>query len=61
MAEHVFRTLKEDSKLTDFFSFSSAQASIAKGINTYNAMRPHALLGYLTPHQAHHRNGSLPL
>ncbi|WP_026632794.1 integrase core domain-containing protein, partial [Dyadobacter alkalitolerans] len=61
MAERVFRTLKGDFGIRGFLSFSSAYEAIEKAINTYNAMRPHASLGYLTPHQAHHRSGPLPL
>lgn len=61
LAERVFRTLKEDFRLTGFFSFSSAQTSIAKAIYAYNSFRPHASVGYLTPNQAHHRSGPLSL
>ncbi|GLU55237.1 transposase [Dyadobacter frigoris] len=61
MAERLFRTLKEDFAIRGFVSFSTAQEAIEKAINTYNAIRPHASLGYLTPNQAHHRNGPLPL
>jgi len=61
MAERLFRTLKEDFAIRGFVSFSIAQEAIEKAINTYNAMRPHASLGYLTPKQAHHRNSPLPL
>ncbi|WP_374759753.1 integrase core domain-containing protein [Dyadobacter chenwenxiniae] len=61
MAERVFRTLKpgrraEDFRLTGFFSFSSAQASIAKAIHAYKTFRPHTSVGYLTPNQAHRRS-----
>ncbi|WP_374759253.1 transposase [Dyadobacter chenhuakuii] len=66
MAERVFRILKagrraEDFKLTGFFSFSSAQASIAKAIHAYNTFRPHASVGYLTPSQAQRLSGPLLL
>jgi len=61
MAERVFRTLKEDLGVRGFVSFSAAQSAIEKAINTYNTMRPHASLGYLTPQQAHYKNGPLPL
>ncbi|WP_035362171.1 integrase core domain-containing protein [Dyadobacter alkalitolerans] len=37
IAERVFQTLKEDFRLTGFFSFSSAQTSIAKAIYAYNS------------------------
>jgi len=61
MAERVFQTLKGDFGIRGFLSFSSAYDAIEIAINTYNAMRPHASLVYLTPHQAHHRSGPLPL
>lgn len=61
MAERLFRTLKEDFGLRGFLSFSSAQAAVEKAIYHYNATRPHASLGYLTPNQAHFRSGPLPL
>ncbi|TDE07421.1 IS3 family transposase [Dyadobacter psychrotolerans] len=61
MAERLFRTLKGDFEIRGFVSFSSAYEAVEKAINNYNAMRPHASLGYLTPHQAHYRTGPLPL
>ena len=66
MAERVFRTQKEDFGLRGFVSFSAAKEAVEKAIKNYNAMRPHASIGYrpatrLTPHQAHHRTGLLPL
>ena len=61
MVERLFRTLKEDFGIRGFFSFSAAQAAVEKAINTYNSIRPHASLGYLTPNQAHLRSGPLPL
>lgn len=47
--------------MTGFFSFSSAQASIAKAIHAYNTFRPRASVGYLTPSQAYRRSGPLHL
>ncbi|WP_255637131.1 integrase core domain-containing protein [Dyadobacter sp. NIV53] len=61
MAERVFRMLKEDFGIRGFVSFSEAREAVERAINNYNAMRPHASIGYLTPHQAHHRTGPLPL
>lgn len=61
MAERVIRTLKQDFGLRGFVSFSAALDAIAHAISTYNAYRPHASLGYLTPQQAHLRTGFFPL
>ncbi|QRR00151.1 integrase core domain-containing protein [Dyadobacter sandarakinus] len=58
MAERVFRTLKEDFGIKKP-SFSAAQAAIEKAIHDYNAIRPHASLGYDTPNKAHLRSRPL--
>jgi putative transposase len=61
MAERLFWTLKGDFEIRGFITFSAAYEAVEKAINNYNAMRSHASLGYLTPHQAHYRTGLLPL
>ena len=56
MAERVLRSLKEDCKLArGFTSFSTAEEAVARAINAYNTVRPHASLNYLTPQQMHQR------
>lgn len=56
MAERVLRSLKDDCKLArGFISFSAAEEAVARAINAYNTVRPHASLTYLTPHLMHQR------
>ncbi len=61
MAERVLRSLKDDCKLArGFTSFYAAEEAVARAINAYNTVRPHASLNYLTapadrPQQMHQR------
>jgi transposase InsO family protein len=49
MAERVLRYLKDDCKLArGFTSFTAAEEEVARAINAYNTVRPHASLNYLT-------------
>lgn len=61
LAERIFRTLKEDFQLSGFTNFDRAMVAVAKAIQAYNGLRPHASLGYLTPDQAHKKRGGFEL
>lgn len=56
MAERVLRSLKDDCELARGFTcFSATEEAVARSINAYNTVRPHASLNYLTTHQIHQR------
>jgi len=61
LAERVFRTLKEEFHLRGFPSYGMAETAVEQAIGAYNAVRPHASLGYQTPDQAHKSQGYQPL
>jgi transposase InsO family protein len=61
MAERINGILKQEWKLDQTFaSFDHAQQSVDVAIHQYNHYRPHASCDYLTPIQAHQKNGPLP-
>jgi putative transposase len=61
IAERVNGILKSEFALdTDFESFNAAKEAVDKAITTYNDYRPHSSCNYLTPSQAHLRQGVLP-
>jgi putative transposase len=52
LVERFFRSLKEECVwLHNFDSFTEARTAINKGIQCYNAGRPHQSLGYRSPRQ----------
>jgi transposase InsO family protein len=60
MAERVNGILKTEFSIDrNTGSFESLKAKLDKVINSYNTIRPHASLGYLTPVQAHQKQGEL--
>ena len=59
IAERINGTIKEEFNCRAFLSFDQAKASIAKAIQAYNQLRPHASCDYLTPVQAHLQEGPL--
>ena len=59
IAERINRTIKEEFHCRAILTFEQAQAAIAKTIQTYNNLRPHASCDYLTPSQAHQQEGPL--
>jgi putative transposase len=59
IAERINRTIKEEFNCRAFLSFEQARAAIAKSIQAYNNLRPHASCDYLTPNLAHQQHGPL--
>jgi transposase InsO family protein len=60
IAERVNGILKGEFALGQpYKGFDLAHEAVVKGINTYNAMRPHASCDYLTPDAAHQTTGKL--
>src|ERR1700741_3182584 len=60
IAERVNGILKNELGLDKTFAcYSEAIAPTHRAIDTYNRLRPHMSCGYLTPQQAHLKNGKL--
>ena len=59
IAERINGILKEEFNCRAFISFDLAKAAITKSILAYNQLRPHASCDYLTPNQAHLKEGTL--
>ena len=59
IAERINGTIKEEFNCRAFLTFDQAKAAIARAIQAYNHLRPHASCDYLTPAQAHHQEGPL--
>lgn len=60
MAERVNGILKTEFNIDcNTGSFENLKAKLNKVISSYNTIRPHASLGYLTPVQAHQKQGEL--
>lgn len=61
IAERINGILKQEWQLDQTFaSFEHAQQLVDTAIHQYNHYRPHASCDYLTPSQAHQKNGPLP-
>ena len=61
LAERVNGILKSEFGLGGKFdSFQQAAAKVDHVIGIYNNLRPHASINYLTPEQAHLRQGKIP-
>jgi transposase InsO family protein len=61
LAERVNGILKAEFGLGGKFdNFQQASAAVAYAVNVYNNLRPHASINYLTPQQAHGRQGQIP-
>ena len=61
MAERVNGILKHEMGLNEVFvTFRHAEQNVDNAIYSYNNLRPHASCDYLTPDQAHQREGLLP-
>ena len=56
LTERVIRSL-EDFRLNGFATFVAAEAAVEQAIGAYSSKRPYASLNYLTPDQAHARQG----
>jgi len=59
IAERINRTIKEEFNCRAFLTFEQASAAIARSIQAYNNLRPHASCDYLTPNLAHQQHGLL--
>jgi putative transposase len=60
IAERVNGILKEEFALDkEYDSFGQAKAAVEQAVKTYNQLRPHASCNYLTPEQAHQKEGLL--
>ena len=62
IAERVNRTIKEEfttEKEISFKNYSEAKKQLKKFIEFYNKQRPHSSVGWLTPNDAHAREGVL--
>ncbi|PSR55940.1 transposase [Adhaeribacter arboris] len=59
VAERINRTIKEEFNCRAFISVDLAKAAITKSILAYNQLRPPASCDYLTPNQAHLKEGTL--
>ena len=61
LAERVNGILKAEFGLDrKFDNFQQAYSAVAYAIHIYNTLRPHASINYLTPQQAHDRQGQIP-
>lgn len=61
IAERINGILKTEFNLGGRFDhFRQAAAAVTYAINVYNNLRPHASINYLTPQQAHDKNGQIP-
>ncbi|WP_020534053.1 integrase core domain-containing protein [Flexithrix dorotheae] len=60
LAERMNGILKGEFLLYGFPSHEKAKQVIDRSIRDYNAYRPHSSLDYLTPIQAHQKEGRLP-
>lgn len=61
LAERVNGILKTEFNLGGSFdNFQQASAAVAYAVSVYNNLRPHASINYLTPQQAHNRQGQIP-
>jgi putative transposase len=61
MAERVNGILKHEMGLNEVFvTFRHAEQNVDNAIYSYNNLRSHASCDYLTPDQAHEREGLLP-
>jgi transposase InsO family protein len=61
VAERVNGIFKDDFEMNQTFpNLSTAKERIAQMVYHYNHTRPHASCDYLTPCDAHHRQGPLP-
>lgn len=62
LAERVNGILKSEFNLADKFNnFQQASAAVTDAIHIYNNLRPHASINYMTPQQAQHMQGKIPL
>lgn len=60
LAERVNGILKTDMGLGKTFTgYQQAVDAVAKAVDGYNRLRPHMSCNYLTPNQAHLKNGAL--
>ncbi|WP_233219334.1 IS3 family transposase [Adhaeribacter arboris] len=59
IAERINGILKDEFNCRAFISFDLAKAAITKSILAYNQLRPPASCDYLTPNQAHRKEGTL--
>ena len=59
IAERINGIIKEEFNCRAFLTFDLAKAAITKSIQAYNQLRPHASCDYLTPNQAHLKEGTL--
>lgn len=61
IAERVHSTLKTEMRYgkRGFLTYQELQTEMAEMIQNYNELRPHASLDYLTPNQAHTKQGEL--
>ena len=59
IAERINRTIKEEFNCRAFLTFKQARVAIARSIQAYNTLRPHASCDYLTPNLAHQQHGPL--
>lgn len=60
IAERINGIIKSEFNLySSQLGFEETSIMIQKTINTYNQLRPHASCDYLTPNQAHQKNGTL--
>jgi putative transposase len=61
LAERINETLKIEFGLDrKFDNFQQAQKIVANTISIYNSYRPHTSIDFLTPNQAHMKNGQIP-
>lgn len=61
MAERINGVLKSEFLLSKTFrNLEEASVAVGKSIGIYNSQRPHGSCDYLTPDQAHLKEGVLP-
>lgn len=60
LAERINRTIKEEF-LNEFvfLNYEEANRITKMSVKTYNNLRPHSSVDYLTPNEAHERSGEL--
>jgi len=58
--KRINRTIKEEFLDTYlFFNYKQANEAVKKVVDAYNNLRPHASVNFLTPSEAHLRNGKI--
>ena len=59
LAERVNGILKQELLEENYLNYDDAQYAVSVAVSIYNHQRPHSSIEYLTPEEAHYREGNL--